>query len=309
MPADVDLGKLGCAVGMSTPASPPPPAATLIVRGARVALDGGPLLMGILNATPDSFSDAGRYRTLGQRIDRGMQLIADGADLIDVGGESAATDTQAVSAEEEIARVVPVIEGLRSRGATLISADTYKPDVARAAIAAGASIVNDISGLRDPALADVCAAHGAGLVVMHNRGVPKQRLVDPERYADVVEDVLGFLTERTRQAERRGMAPQSLIVDPGPDFSKTPAQTIQVLRNVRRIGELGYPVLMPISRKDFIGALLRRRPRARLAGTLAALDHGMAAGAHIFRIHDVATAKQFIATRLALGRRRTAAAR
>ncbi len=256
--------------------------------------------MGVLNATPDSFSDAGLYQTVAERIDRGLRLVDDGADIIDVGGESATTDTQAVSVDEEIARVVPVIEGLAMRASTLISVDTYKPDVARAAIKAGASIVNDISGLRDPALAEVCAGYGAGLVVMHNRGVPKQRLLNPELYTGVVEDVLEFLSKRTQCAEERGVQRESLIVDPGPDFSKTPAQTIEVLRHLDVLTQLGYPILLPISRKDFIGALVRRRPRERLAGTLAALDHGVAGGANIFRIHDVAEAHQFIATRGAL---------
>jgi dihydropteroate synthase len=256
--------------------------------------------MGVLNATPDSFSDAGLYPTLAARVERGLQLIHDGADIVDVGGESAATDKPAVSAEEEIDRVVPLITELAGRSEIVISVDTYKPRVASAAIAAGASIVNDISGLRDPALADVCAATGAALVVMHNRGVPKQRLTDPQLYDDVVDDVVSFLRERTALAEQRGVAADNVIVDPGPDFSKTPAQTIEVLRNVDVIVNLGYPVLMPISRKDFIGALLQQKPRARLAGTLAALDHGLTHGAHIFRVHEVAEARAFVSTRKAL---------
>jgi dihydropteroate synthase len=256
--------------------------------------------MGVLNATPDSFSDAGLYRTVSERVERGLALIADGADIIDVGGESAVTDKPAVAAEEEIARVVPVIEGLLARAEIVVSVDTYKPAVASAAIAAGASIVNDISGLRDRGLADACSATGAALVVMHNRGVPKQRLVDPNLYADVVGDVVEFLRARTEEAERRGVLKQSLIVDPGPDFSKTPAQTIEVLRNIEAVGQLGFPVLMPISRKDFIGALVHRSPRQRLAGTLAALDHGVNHGAHIFRVHDVAEATAFVAVRRVL---------
>jgi dihydropteroate synthase len=271
-----------------------------VAAARRIDLSDRPLLMGVLNATPDSFSDAGLYPTLATQVERGLQLIHDGADIIDVGGESAATDKPVVGVEEEVNRVVPLIAELASRSETTISVDTYKPDVARAAIAAGASIVNDISGLRDPVLADVCAATGAALVVMHNRGVPKQRLTDPELYGDVVDDVVCFLRERIAVAERRGVAKESVIADPGPDFSKTPAQTIEVLRNVDVIVQLGYPVLMPISRKDFIGALLQQKPRARLAGTLAALDHGLSHGAHIFRVHDIAEARAFVSTRKAL---------
>ncbi len=269
----------------------------LQVRGRRVSLREGPLLMGIVNADPDSFSDAGRFRTTAERIERSLQLIDDGADMIDIGGESAATDRPAISAEEEIARVVPVIEGLLRRRSVIVSVDTYKPAVAEAAIAAGAAIVNDVSGLRDPALAKVCARHGAALVVMHTRAAPKQRLQDPGLYGDVVEDVVGFLRQRLDLARSQGVAAECLIVDPGPDFAKTPAQTIAVLRRTDAVLALGHPVLMAISRKDFIGALLGRAPRERLAGTLAALDHGMRAGAHIFRVHDVAAARAFVVTR------------
>lgn len=268
-------------------------------RGRQINLS-APLLMGVLNATPDSFSDAGRYRTLAQRIERGLELVRDGADIVDVGGESAVTTTPAVAAEEEIERVVPLIEGLVARSEALISVDTYKPAVASAAIAAGASIINDVSGLRDPALADACAATGAALVVMHTRALPKHRLSDPDLYDDVGADVVGFLRERTELARRRGVPRESLIVDPGPDFSKTPAQTIEVLRHLDCVVRIGYPVLLAVSRKDFLGALLQRSPRARLAGTLAALDHGLSNGAHLFRVHDVLEARAFISARLAL---------
>jgi len=271
-------------------------------RGEWIDLRTAPRLMGVLNATPDSFSDGGRYRTLTQRIERGLQLVSDGADMIDVGGESAVTNRPAVGVDEEIARVVPLIEGLLARVQSVISVDTYKPAVAGAAIAAGASIVNDTSGLRDAALADTCAASGAALVVMHTRAAPKRRLQDPGLYGNVVEDVVAFLRERTELAQRRGVPKERLIVDPGPDFSKTPAQTVEALRHVATIARLGYPVLLAISRKDFLGALLGRPPRARLAGTLAALDHGLSSGARIFRVHDVAQARAFISARPALER-------
>jgi len=183
-----------------------------------------------------------------------------------------------------------------------VSVDTYKPAVARAAIAAGASIVNDVSGLRDPELADVCAETGAALVLMHTLAAPRERLQDADLYDDVTREVMDFLRERIALALAHGVAREQLIADPGPDFAKTPAQTIRLLAEVGRLHELGLPLLMAISRKDFIGALTGRAPRARLAGTLAALAHGVEHGAHIFRVHDVAAAADFLAVRAALAR-------
>jgi len=166
--------------------------------------------------------------------------------------------------------------------------------VAAAAIAAGAVIVNDVSGLRDPELADVCADTGAALVVMHTRAAPKQRLQDPARYRDVLADVLEFIGQRLELARSRGVDERQLIVDPGPDFAKTPAQTIELLRGAARLHEFGRPLLLAVSRKDFVGALTGRPPRERGAGTLAALAHGMDIGAQIFRVHDVAAASDFV---------------
>jgi dihydropteroate synthase len=205
-----------------------------------------------------------------------------------------------VEPEEEIARVVPLIERVTGELGALVSVDTYKPAVARAAVAAGACIVNDVSGLRDPALADVCAETGAGLVLMHTRAAPKQRLHDPAYDGLIVADVREFLEERIELATRRGVAFEQLMLDPGPDFAKTPAQTVEVLRGLRGLAELGRPILLAVSRKDFVGALTRRAPRDRLAGTLAAIGHGVQAGAHVLRVHDVAAAADFLAVRAAL---------
>jgi dihydropteroate synthase len=258
------------------------------------------LLMGVVNASPDSFSDGGRYGSLDQRVKLAGELLGDGADILDVGGESAATNRPAVAAEQEIERVVPVIERLTGELGALVSVDTYKPPVARAAIAACACIVNDVSGLRDPELACVCAESGAALVVMHTRAAPKQRLQDPDLYGDVVQDVLTFLAERMAVAIEQGVAPEQIVLDPGPDFAKTPAQTIELLGALPRLHQLGRPLLMAISRKDFIGALTGRAPRERLAGTLAALAYGLDAGAQIFRVHDVAAASDYLKVRAAL---------
>jgi dihydropteroate synthase len=204
-----------------------------------------------------------------------------------------------VTADEEIARVVPLIGQLAARGVR-VSVDTYKPAVAEAAIAAGAVLVNDISGLRDPALADICAGTGAGLVIMHTRVAPKGTLLDPSHYDDVVADVTGFLHERMAVAIAHGVDPEQILLDPGPDFAKTPAQTVAVLQRLDDLHALGRPILLAISNKDFVGAVTGRPPRERLAGTLAAVAHGLEAGAHVLRVHDVAAAADFLRVRAAL---------
>jgi dihydropteroate synthase len=259
-----------------------------------------PLLMGIVNASPDSFSDGGRHATLDARVALAEELLDAGAAIIDVGGESARTGRPPVGIEQEIERVVPLVRRIAGELGALVSVDTYKPAVARAAVDAGAGIVNDVSGLRDPELAAVCAEQGAALVLMHTRAAPRQRLQDPDLYGEIIEEVLAFLAERIELALASGMRVEQLVLDPGPDFAKTPAQTIQLLRGLERLHELGRPLLLAISRKDFIGALTGRSPRERLAGTLAALGYGLDRGAHIFRVHDVAACADFIAVRAAL---------
>lgn len=256
--------------------------------------------MGVVNASPDSFSDGGRYRTLEQRVALAAEQLRAGADILDIGGESASTNRAPVGVEEEIERVAPLIERVVAELEAIVSVDTYKPAVARAAIAAGASIVNDVSGLRAPELAQVCAHSGAALVVMHTRAAPKQRMQDPNLYEDITREVRDFLEQRVAVALEAGVAREQIIVDPGPDFAKTPAQTIELLAHVESLHSLGCTLLMAISRKDFIGALTGRAPRERLAGTLASLAHGADAGAHIFRMHDVAAASDYLTVRAAL---------
>jgi dihydropteroate synthase len=272
----------------------------LEAAGRTLVLGERPWLMGIVNASPDSFSDAGAYPDLDSRVARARELLAAGADLIDIGGESGITKRPAVGVEEEIERVVELVARVAGELGALVSVDTYKPAVAEAAIAAGAAIVNDVSGLRDPELADVCAASGAALVLMHTRAAPKQRLQDPALYEDVVGDVKAFLGERIELALARGVREAQIVLDPGPDFAKTPAQTITVLRALDELHAFGRPLLLAVSRKDFIGALTGRSPRERHAGTLAAIAHGVDAGAHILRVHDVAQAADFLAVRAAL---------
>jgi dihydropteroate synthase len=252
--------------------------------------------MGILNASPDSFSD-GRDEGFGARVARGRALFAAGADILDIGGESARGDRPAVSIEDEIARVVPLVEAFRD---SIVSVDTYKPAVAEAAIAAGAAIINDVSGLREPAMAEVCARGGAGLVLMHTRVEPKGTLLDPATYDDVVADVVAFLRERMNVAIAAGMDAESLLLDPGPDFAKTPAQSVAVLQRLGAVRELGRPILLAVSRKDFVGAITGRAPSERDPGTLAAIAEGLDAGAAIVRVHDVAGVADFLAVRAVL---------
>ena len=259
-----------------------------------------PLVMGVLNATPDSFSDAPGERTLDERLRRAERLLADGADLLDIGGESNVTNRPAVDAQEEVERVGPLIERVAREFGALVSVDTYKPVVAEAAVEAGAAIVNDISGLADPALADVCARTGAALVIMHTPVRPKQQDLDAARYGDIGSDIANWLTERMAFAASRGVATEQIVLDPGPDFGKTPAQTVAALQQTPRLLELGRPLLMAVSRKDFVGAIVRRRPRERLAGTLAAVGFAADAGGHILRVHDVAEVSDYLAVRAVL---------
>jgi dihydropteroate synthase len=259
---------------------------------------GRPLVMGIVNAGPDSFSDAVRLTTLEAQVAHARRLAAEGADIIDVGGESGVTYTAASAPDVEIARVVPLVERLAAEGVS-VSVDTWKPAVAEATLAAGAAMINDTSGLADLRLAQLCAATGAALVVMHTRAAPKQ-----ERFADyagdVVGDVVAFLRERCEAARAAGVADEQLVLDPGPDFAKTPAETVEVLRAIERIAALGRPLLLAVSRKYFVGAITGRPPAARLAGTLAAVGWAADAGAAIVRVHDVAETVDFLRVRRVL---------
>jgi dihydropteroate synthase len=275
------------------------PRRELRAGGRTLWLGERPLLMGVVNASPDSFSDPGATPSLDSQLARAHDLVEAGADILDVGGESGVTDRPPIDPQEEIERVVPLVERLTARLGVMVSVDTYKPAVAQAAAAAGAEMVNDVSGLRDPELAEVCARTGSALVLTHTVGAPKQKVLD-QRYGDVPADVARFLGERIELARGRGVAAEQLVLDPGPDFGKTPAQTVDALVALPALHHLGRPLLLAVSRKDFVGALTGRPPRQRLAGTLAALAHGVDAGAHLLRVHDVAAAADFLAVRAAL---------
>jgi dihydropteroate synthase len=266
----------------------------LRLRERTVAVEPGrPLIMGIVNAGPDSFSDAVRLETVDAQVRQALALAAEGADLVDVGGESGVTYTAATSPEEEIARVVPVVERLVGEGLA-VSVDTWKPAVARAVLDVGAVMLNDVSGLADPALADLAAQTGAALVLMHTRAEPKQEAF-PEYGGDVAGDVEAFLRERIELARGRGVAAEQLVIDPGPDFAKTPVQTVEVLRALDRLRALGRPLLLAISRKYFVGAITGRPPAERLPGTIAAALWAVRAGAAILRVHDVAAVRDALA--------------
>ena len=266
----------------------------LRLRDRTVAVEPGrPLIMGIVNAGPDSFSDAVRLETLDAQLRQALALVDEGADLVDVGGESGVTYTAATSAEEEAARVVPLVERLVGEGVA-VSVDTWKPAVARAVLDAGAVMLNDVSGLADPALADLAAQSGAALVLMHTRAEPKQQAF-PDYGGDVAGDVEAFLRERMQVALGRGVTAEQIVLDPGPDFAKTPVQTVEVLRAIDRLHALGRPLLLAISRKYFVGAITGRAPEERLPGTIAAALWAVRAGAAILRVHDVAAVRDALA--------------
>jgi dihydropteroate synthase len=253
--------------------------------------------MGIVNANPDSFSDAVRLQTLDAQVAHALALVQDGADIIDVGGESGVTYTGTSAADVELARVLPLVERLVAEGVT-VSVDTFKSEVAGPVLDAGAAILNDVSGLRDPGLAALCARTGAALVVMHTRAAPKQEHF--AAYDDVTSDVVAFLQERCAVAQAAGVPREQLILDPGPDFAKTPRETVAVLRDVERLRALGLPLLLAVSRKYFLGAITGRAPDERLAGTLAAVGWAADAGAAVVRVHDVRAAADFLAVKAVL---------
>jgi dihydropteroate synthase len=256
--------------------------------------------MGIVNTTPDSFSDGGRYLDADAAVARALRLAEEGADLVDVGGESTRPGAPPVEAGEEIRRVVPVVERLRARGFPLpVSVDTAKGAVARAALAAGADLVNDVSGLRDPDLGRAVAEAGVPVVLMHMRGTPADMQAHAV-YRDVVAEVSAELGEALSRAAAAGIAPGATVIDPGIGFAKTAEQSVELLARVGELRRLGRPILVGPSRKSFIGKLTGAQVEERLPGTLAAVVHCVLAGVELLRVHDVAPVRQAAQVALAL---------
>jgi dihydropteroate synthase len=245
------------------------------------------LVMGILNVTPDSFSDGGRYQTLEFAVERAERMIRDGVDIIDIGGESTRPGSPAVSLQDELGRVMPAIYALRELGVPL-SIDTYKPEVMREAIIAGADLINDINGFRAPGAIEAVADADCGLCVMHMQGTPQDMQASPH-YEDVVADVIAFLRERVEALIAAGVARERITIDPGFGFGKTVAHNVALFRGMHRLrDELGLPVLAGVSRKTMIGALTGKGVEERQAGSVGAALAAVAQGARIVRVHDVA---------------------
>lgn len=260
--------------------------------GARLFEGPGPFLMGIVNATPDSFSDGGRFLDPEAAVAQALRLAEQGADLVDVGGESTRPGSPPVPADEELRRVIPIIERLRARGFPVpISVDTTKGAVARAALAAGADLVNDVSGLADPDLARAVADARAPAVLQHTRGTPAD-MQSRAVYADVTVEVVAELRAVLDRAVAAGIDPSRVILDPGIGFAKTAEQNVELLARVGALRVLGRPLLVGPSRKSFIGALTGAPVEDRLPGTVAAVTACVLAGVELLRVHDVAACRQ-----------------
>jgi len=258
------------------------------VRDRELELGKKTLVMGILNVTPDSFSDGGKFLDPDAAVVEGKRMLDDGADLLDIGGESSRPGAEPVAVEEEIRRVVPVIDRLHRETGALLSVDTTKARVAEEAIAAGAAVINDISALRaDARMGDLACRSGVGLILMHMQGTPQTMQQDP-RYDDVVKEVLAFLRERGQEAFIAGVLDTAIVYDPGIGFGKTYEHNLALLRRLPEFASLGRPVLVGVSRKAFIGkATAVTEPADRLEGTVAAVTLAIAGGAAIVRVHDV----------------------
>jgi dihydropteroate synthase len=251
-------------------------------------LDDRPLVLGIVNVTPDSFSDGGRYATTEAAVAHALDLVQQGADLLDIGGESTRPGSAPVPADEELRRVLPVIEALAGRTTVPLSIDTSKAEVASACLAAGAHVINDVTALRgDPRLAEVVRAAGAGVIFMHMQGTPATMQLAPQ-YADVVAEIDGFFQERLRAAADVGIAGPRVVLDPGIGFGKTEAHNLELLARLEAFQHLGRPVCLGVSRKGFLGRVLGRPVEGRLAGSLAAVCYAVAReAAQVVRVHDV----------------------
>lgn len=254
----------------------------------------GPAIMGIVNVTPDSFSDGGKFNSTAAATDHAMQLAQDGATILDVGGESTRPYSTPVSPQEELDRVIPVVEAIAARTNIAISIDTSKSTVAAAAIGAGAEIINDVTGLQgDGAMIDVAVSSGAGVCAMHMQGTP-QTMQDDPTYIDVTEDILKYLNQRKTWLTGQGVAPEKICLDPGVGFGKTHAHNLQLIKDADRLHETGCPILVGHSRKGFIGKLLGDKEADRDAGTLALTVLLATKGVQVIRVHEVKRTAQAV---------------
>ncbi len=245
-----------------------------------------PLVMGIVNVTPDSFSDGGRFASTRQAIQHALALVEQGADILDIGGESTRPNAQPVPLEEELQRVIPVLEGLQGQVNIPLSIDTYKPQVMQAALAAGASVVNDVRALQEPGALEVVTSSDAGVCLMHMRGSPQTMQNDPV-YDDVVVEVCDFLAARGQALRNAGVAVERIVIDPGFGFGKRTVHNLALLRELPKLCELGYPVLAGLSRKSVLGQVAGSDVSDRLPASLAAAVIAAMKGAKILRVHDV----------------------
>ncbi len=259
----------------------------LHLKNRDIDLEEKVVVMGVLNLTPDSFYDGGRYTREAQALRRVEEMIGEGADIIDVGGESVRPGAEPINLDEELSRVIPVIEKIRRSFPITISIDTYKAEVARQAIEKGAEMVNDISGLRfDPDLRKIVAGYEVPLILMHIKGTPKN-MQDNPRYHSLMEEIISYLRKSIKLAEESGVDPARIIVDPGIGFGKTTAHNLEILRRLEELKSLGKPILVGLSRKSFIGNVLGLPQEERLEGGLAATSMAVSGGARIVRTHDV----------------------
>ena len=278
-----------------------PPLGSWAIRGRSISLE-RPLVMGVLNATPDSFSDGGLYDAPGRALARAEEMVAEGADLLDLGGESTRPGAAPVSPRDEAARILPTLRLLKARLAVPVSVDTRRAEVARLALAEGAEIVNDVSALADPAMGGVVAEAEAGVVLMHMRGTPETMQRDP-RYADVAGEVADELAAALERARAAGIADARVVLDPGIGFAKTAEHNLELIARLGELARLGRPLLLGPSRKSFLGKILGGVPaEERGAGTAAACVVGLLHGARIFRVHDVRVVRQALDVAEALRR-------
>lgn len=268
--------------------------AILQVNGRDYTLGQRTWIMGVLNITPDSFSDGGLFYDKAKAVERGLELAEEGADIIDIGGESTKPGSESITDEEELRRILPVIRALRKRIDALISVDTMKSEVARAALEEGADIVNDISAFsHDPKMPSLLARTNAPVILMHMKGTPKT-MQDNPFYEDVLAEVKSFLKEKIQLAQAQGIKKERIIIDPGIGFGKRFKDNLVLINNLRSFEELDRPILIGTSRKSFIGKILNSAPQERLEGTIASAVLSIIRGAHILRVHDVASVKRAV---------------